>query len=999
MPDLNAIPGMTALRSHTKGDPRIKIAVLDGPVDLDRACFQGANITRINPYWSEEFPIDPQHLQAFLDVEKSGKSDEEKEEMFKEAIPDENIRHSLHLRFHANHIISTICGQPDSPVEGIAPNATVINIPIAYGNDDFINPLNLSRAISTAIEQGVNIIHCAACHPTQSGLAHEFIDKAIRQAQDNNILVIAPGGNDKGECWCIPAVLENVLTVGAMKDTGEPFKFSNFGGKYATQGILAPGENILGSQPGTDDPIRKKGTSCAAPIVTGTAALLMSLQLEQGLSPDAEAVRAALTNSAIPCDPKEVEEPERCLLGKINIAGAYELLTGQKLLENQSSETTFVLTGSPSVPQKTLSTTYTANFPSLLFEKRISLAITSYLGKLITLSPENNQLKIQCKTFERPMGLAVSENQIAIGDGYQIWQLQKSTSLNGNDYYLPKTIHVTGGIDIHEIEWIGNELWFINTKFSCLSTLDDNYSFACRWKPPFIKKLDAQDRCHLNGLAVKDNRPKYVTMLAQSHTPNGWREQMEDGGVLMDIETNEVVVQGLSMPHSPRWYQDKLWLLESAKNRIGYVDFKHNQLIPLANLSGYARGLVFCENLAFVGLSQARHGESNSQPNSKNLCGIAVIDLQTGETIASLCFESGVDEIFGVSVLEGSGFPIIPEWNEEMLANTFILPQTFASPLVVSASTKVAPSVITNTSQSHSEIAISANNISGAVTPSQRSNLVYVLGTLGYDFGTEARRDTFKQLMPTITIDNIELPSNPYDARQMVDYLESNLSETKSLIWTVNLELTPIYAIKPVGAFAAEIYQVMQYMLAGQILPEADEDYVERVSIPGILTDETVKLFSGQIVPVIKVNSPRGMYGWKVNTLIESAIETVSAEHEIADEARMRRSLTSFLNRIYYDLRNLGQIARDRALNFAATNAFQAVQTFSQAVALGMELHSIEVEKSPFCRYGSECWDVKLKFFDPENGLRAKRVFRFTIDVSDRTPVTLGKVRSWAVSK
>ena len=689
MPDLNAIPGMTALRSQTKGDPRIKIAVLDGPIDLDRACFQGANITRLDPYWSEEFPIDPQHLQAFLDVEKSGKSDEEKADLLKEAIPDENIRASLHLRFHANHIISTICGQPDSPVEGIAPNATVINIPIAYSNDDFINPLNLSRAISTAIEQGVNIIHCAACHPTQSGLAHEFIDKAIRQAQANNILVIAPGGNDKGECWCVPAVLENVLTVGAMKDTGEPFKFSNFGGKYASQGILAPGENILGAQPGTDDPIRKKGTSCAAPIVTGTAALLMSLQLEQGLSPDAEAVRAALINSAIPCDPKEVEEPERCLLGKINIAGAYELLTGEPLKE---------------------------------VEKQ---------GKEETEEKEAGE-------------------------------------------QLP------------------------------------------------------------------------VTLLSPQSTV----------------------------------------------------------ITAISNLNNLENGMI----------------PSNITENSTS-----------------------------VTVSE-----------KQQVSNTIV------------------PSNI---------------------TPSQRSNLVYVLGTLGYDFGTEARRDTFKQLMPSITIDNLELPSNPYDARQMVDYLASNLSEAKSLIWTVNLELTPIYAIKPVGAFAAEIYQVMQYMLAGQILPEADEDYIERVSIPAMLTEETVKLFSGQIVPIIKVNSPRGMYGWKINTLIESAIETVRAEHEIADEARMRRSLTSFLNRIYYDLRNVGQIARDRALNFAATNAFQAVQTFSQAVAIGMELHSIEVEKSPFCRYGSECWDVKLKFFDPENGLRAKRVFRFTIDVSDRTPVTLGEVRSWAVSK
>jgi cyanobactin maturation PatA/PatG family protease len=696
MPDLNAIPGMTDLRSHTKGDPRIKIAVLDGPVDLDRACFQGANITRINPYWAEEFPIDPQHLQSFLEIEASGKSDEEKEEMFKEAIPDENIRQSLHLRFHANHIISTICGQPDSPVEGIAPNATVINIPIAYGNDDFINPLNLSRAISTAIEQGVNIIHCAACHPTQSGLAHEFIDKAIRQAQDNNILVIAPGGNDKGECWCVPAVLENVLTVGAMKDTGEPFKFSNFGGKYATQGILAPGENILGSQPGTDDPIRKKGTSCAAPIVTGTAALLMSLQLEQGLSPDAEAVRAALTNSAIPCDPNEVEEPERCLLGKINISGAYELLTGE------------------------------------------------------TLKPVEANNNLAANIIESTV-----------------------TPVTATTSVIP----------------------------SC---------------------------------------------------------------------STEIANQGITAT----------------------IAATRQPAIAPSNAS---------ENISSTGLIKNH--------------------------------------------------------------------------------------------QAHNNIVL--NN----VVPSQRSNLVYVLGTLGYDFGTEARRDTFKQLMPTITIDNIELPSNPYDARQMVDYLESNLSETKSLIWTVNLELTPIYAIKPVGAFAADIYQVMQYMLAGQILPEADEDYVERVSIPGMLTEETVKLFSGQIIPVLKVNSPRGMYGWKVNTLIESAIETVSAEHEIADEARMRRSLTSFLNRIYYDLRNLGQIARDRALNFAATNAFQAVQTFSQAVAIGMELHSIEVEKSPFCRYGSECWDVKLKFFDPENGLRAKRVFRFTIDVSDRTPVTLGEVRSWAVSK
>ena len=137
------------------------------------------------------------------------------------------------------------------------------------------------------------------------------------------------------------------------------------------------------------------------------------------------------------------------------------------------------------------------------------------------------------------------------------------------------------------------------------------------------------------------------------------------------------------------------------------------------------------------------------------------------------------------------------------------------------------------------------------------------------------------------------------------------------------------------------------------------------------------------------------MYGWHVNTLVSSALEAVGTGQN-ADEARMRRTMSSFLNRIYYDLRNLGQISQDRALNFAATNAFQAAQTFSEAVGAGMELDSINVSKSPFCRMDSDCWDVQLKFFDPENSRRAKKVFRFTIDVSDLIPVTMGEVRSWS---
>lgn len=289
-----------------------------------------------------------------------------------------------------------------------------------------------------------------------------------------------------------------------------------------------------------------------------------------------------------------------------------------------------------------------------------------------------------------------------------------------------------------------------------------------------------------------------------------------------------------------------------------------------------------------------------------------------------------------------------------------------------------------------------------SVTPSQapseleNATLLYALGTLGYDFGSEARRDSFKQLMPGVSVDGTMVPANPYDARQMVDYLNDNLSEAKSLIWTLNLELTPVYAIEPIGSFGRDVYAVLRELLSGQIQPEDSEEYVERVSIPGMLTGRTVKLFSGQVVPVIEVPNTRGLYGWKVNTLVGAAVETVRARTGEANQEAIERTLSSFLNRIYYDLRNLGTTSQDRALNFAATNAFQAASTFAEAVGAGMELDSITVEKSPFCRLDSDCWDVKLKFFDPENSRRARKVFRFTIDVSDLIPVTLGEVRSWS---
>ncbi len=282
-----------------------------------------------------------------------------------------------------------------------------------------------------------------------------------------------------------------------------------------------------------------------------------------------------------------------------------------------------------------------------------------------------------------------------------------------------------------------------------------------------------------------------------------------------------------------------------------------------------------------------------------------------------------------------------------------------------------------------------AGIVPAGVAPAGQPKRVYALGTLGYDFGSEARRDSFKQLMPPVAVDNTLVPANPYDARQMVEYLADHPPESEALIWTLNLELTPVYALQAVGPFASDVYAVLRDLLAGQVQSEGSPGYIERISLPGQCRGRNVRLFSGQMVPLVEVAYTRGLYGWHTVQLVAAALQATGREDAAPD-------LRQFLDRVYYDLRNLGSTSADRALNFAATNAFQAAHTFSQALAEGMQLANVEVEKSPFCRPDSDCWDVKLKFFDPENSRRARRVFRFTVDVSDILPVTLGEVRSWS---
>jgi cyanobactin maturation PatA/PatG family protease len=281
----------------------------------------------------------------------------------------------------------------------------------------------------------------------------------------------------------------------------------------------------------------------------------------------------------------------------------------------------------------------------------------------------------------------------------------------------------------------------------------------------------------------------------------------------------------------------------------------------------------------------------------------------------------------------------------------------------------------------------------GQIQPAQASggpSLVFALGTLGYDFGTEARRDSIAQHMA-----GPDNPApNPQDPTQLLAYLEANPDQAAAVIWTLSLDATPIYAVSPNGPFAAAAYERLRQFLGEQLT-----EGVERVSIPGVIAGQ-IRLMSGQTMPVI-IPELRCMYSWSTAALIEAVCGKAPSKSAKAEEQethdRKTEAVANFLQRIYHELRNLGLTSQERAMNYAGANLANANDIFESALKRNLELHSIDVAPSPICRPDSDCWDVKLLFFDPENVLRAKTVYQFTVDVSDVCPVMVGPVRSWSL--
>jgi|694.fasta_scaffold145619_1 uncharacterized protein (TIGR03032 family) len=318
---------------------------------------------------------------------------------------------------------------------------------------------------------------------------------------------------------------------------------------------------------------------------------------------------------------------------------------------------------------------HSSNFADIVAQAGCSLLVSTYqAGQLCAFGTHEGKLHVELQSYPLAMGIAVSPQRVAIGSRGLIWQLEPADrsiarGLEPAGRYdtalLPRSAHACGNIQSHEMAYIGDQLWVVNTLFSCLATIEAGYSFVPRWKPHFISDCYRPgDRCHLNGLAVDAGVPRFVTAMAETDAPNAWRERKHETGVLIDVASNQVVSRGFAMPHSPRVHGGRVWVLDSGRGELVVVDPATGRRETVTTFPGYVRGLSFCGPLAFVGLSRIREtsvfgGLPIAAEKQELKCGVGVVDLRSGRQLASFQFLGGVEEIFAVEVLPGVRCPAI----------------------------------------------------------------------------------------------------------------------------------------------------------------------------------------------------------------------------------------------------------------------------------------------------------------------------------------------------
>jgi uncharacterized protein (TIGR03032 family) len=332
-------------------------------------------------------------------------------------------------------------------------------------------------------------------------------------------------------------------------------------------------------------------------------------------------------------------------------------------------------TASPSGPPETVRCSISPSFPDWLSAAGGSIALTTYqAGKVGMIGWDGRQVTFLFRDFPKPMGLDVDGPRLLLATRHHLIELGNDPLL-AHDFlegqpgrydalYLPRVTHATGDLNVHDVAYGADGVWMVNTRFSCLAGTSRDYSFVPRWRPPFVSDVVPEDRCHLNGVAMEGGQPRFVTALGETDVAGGWRPGKDGGGVVIDVTTNQVVVCGLSMPHSPRLHDGTLFVLNSGAGELWRVDLDSFHHEVVCGLPGYARGLGFAGPYALVGLSMIREehifgGLPVQQRHPALRCGVSVVDLRDGRPVALFEFTGGCTELFDVRFLPGVPRPMI----------------------------------------------------------------------------------------------------------------------------------------------------------------------------------------------------------------------------------------------------------------------------------------------------------------------------------------------------
>ncbi|MEO1049231.1 MAG: TIGR03032 family protein [Bacteroidota bacterium] len=325
-----------------------------------------------------------------------------------------------------------------------------------------------------------------------------------------------------------------------------------------------------------------------------------------------------------------------------------------------------------SKPLPPFSCSHSPNIPELLHQLNCTLAISTYqAGKVILISAPTPQKLVQLpRNFKKPMGIALSDNKMAIATEHEVVTMSNAPNLakgypkqpNTYDaFYLPRAAYYTGNVDLHDLEWGNDGLWSVNTRFSCLSLINDDYSFIPKWKPHFIDRITPEDRCHLNGMAMQNGLPKYVTALGQGNATQDWRNNKLNGGVIMDVGSNQIIVDQLPMPHSPRLYDGDLYVLLSATGELVRINRQKGSYEVIKAFSGFVRGMARIDDYLFIGLSKIRETTSafGDMPIAKKsvFCGIVVMYIPQFSIVGQIKYETSVEEIYDVKVIPNTRRP------------------------------------------------------------------------------------------------------------------------------------------------------------------------------------------------------------------------------------------------------------------------------------------------------------------------------------------------------